>query len=139
LLGENIMLLFWVICALMVLFTLWFILPPLFERDAKTKTDEARAANLLVYQDQHRELEADLKTGLLSEAQYQQDKEEIERRLLDDATATDQTRSRPMLTRKVGYALAIALPIVVVLFYLAVGSPGQLDVEPPTRPAPVSR
>ena len=133
------MLLFWVICALMVLFTLWFILPPLFENDAKTKTDEARAANLLVYQDQHRELEADLKTGLLSEAQYQQDKEEIERRLLDDLTATDQTRSRPILTRKVGYALAIALPVAVVLFYLAVGSPRQLSVEPPTRPAPAIR
>ena len=133
------MLLFWVICALMVLFTLWFILPPLFENDAKTKTDEVRAANLLVYQDQHRELEADLKTGLLSEAQYQQDKEEIERRLLDDLTATDQTRSRPILTRKVGYALAIALPVAVVLFYLAVGSPRQLSVEPPTRPAPAIR
>jgi cytochrome c-type biogenesis protein CcmH len=137
--NENIMLLFWVICALMVLFTLWVILPPLFESDAKTKTDEARAANLLVYQDQHRELEADLKTGLLSKAQYEQDKEEIERRLLDDVTATDQIRSRPMLTRKAGYALAIALPVAVVLFYLAVGSPRQIDVEPPTRSAPVIR
>lgn len=133
------MLLFWVICALMVLFTLWFILPPLFESDAKTKTDEARAANLLVYQDQHRELEADLKSGLLSEAQYQQDKEEIERRLLDDITATDQTRSRPMVTRKIGYALAIALPVAVLLLYLAVGSPRLLNVEPQTRPAPAIR
>ena len=133
------MLLFWVICALMVLFTLWFILPPLFESDAKTKTGEARAANLLVYQDQHRELEADLKTGLLSEAQYQQDKEEIERRLLEDVTATDQTRSRPMVTRKIGYALAIALPVAVILVYLAVGSPRQLNVEPSTGPAPAAR
>jgi cytochrome c-type biogenesis protein CcmH len=133
------MLLFWVICALMVLFTLWFILPPFFQSDAKTKTDEARAANLLVYQDQHRELEADLKTGLLTEAQYQQDKEEIDRRLLDDVAASDGTRSRPMLTRKIGYALAIALPLAVVLLYLAVGSPRQLSVEPQTRPAPAVR
>jgi cytochrome c-type biogenesis protein CcmH len=133
------MLLFWIICALMVLFTLWFILPPLFQSDAKTKTDEVRAANLLVYQDQHRELEADLKTGLLSEAQYQQDKEELERRLLDDVATTDQTRSRPMITRKVGYALAIALPVAVVLFYLAVGTPQGLDVEPSTRTAPAAR
>jgi cytochrome c-type biogenesis protein CcmH len=132
------MLLFWIICALMVLFTLWFILPPLFQSDAKTKTDELRAANLLVYQDQHRELEADLKTGLLSEAQYQQDKEELERRLLDDVT-TDQAHSRPIITRKVGYALAIALPVAVVLFYLAVGSPRGLNVEPSTRSAPATR
>jgi cytochrome c-type biogenesis protein CcmH len=139
LLYKNIMLIFWIICALMVVISLWFILPPLFQKDARTKTDEARAANLLVYQDQHRELEADLKTGLLSQAQYEQDKEEIERRLLDDVAATDQTRARPMVTRKLGYALAIALPVAVILFYLAVGSPRQLDVEPSTRTAPATR
>jgi cytochrome c-type biogenesis protein CcmH len=133
------MLIFWIICALMVVISLWFILPPLFQSDAKTKTNEARAANLLVYQDQHRELEADLKTGLLSEAQYEQDKEEIERRLLDDVAATDQIRSRPMVTRKLGYALAIALPVAVILFYLAVGSPRQLNVEPSTPTAPATR
>ncbi len=123
----------------MLLFTLWFVLPPLFESNAKTKADEARAANLLVYQDQHRELEADLKSGLLSEAQYQQDKEEIERRLLDDLTASDEKRSRPMLARKIGYALAIALPVVVILVYLAVGSPRQINIEDATRPVPATR
>jgi cytochrome c-type biogenesis protein CcmH len=133
------MLIFWIICALMVVISLWFILPPLFQRDAKTETDEARAANLLVYQDQHRELEADLKTGLLSKAQYEQDKEEIERRLLDDVAATDKTRSRPMVTRKLGYVLAIALPVAVLLFYLAVGSPRQLDVDPSTPTPPATR
>jgi cytochrome c-type biogenesis protein CcmH len=132
------MLIFWIICGLMVLLTLWFVLPPLFQSDSKTKTNEVRAANLLVYQDQHRELEADLKTGLLSEAQYQQDKEELERRLLDDM-ATDQTHSRPMVTRKFGYALAIGLPIAAILFYLAVGSPSALNVEPANRIVPATR
>jgi len=133
------MLLFWIICALMVLFTLWFVLPPLFQSDPESTTDEARAANLLVYQDQHRELEADLKSGLLSEAQYQQDKEELERRLLDDMADTDHTRSRPMVTRKLGYLIAIALPIAVIAFYLAVGSPRALNVEPAGQIAPATR
>ena len=136
---DIIMLVFWIICALMVLLALWFVLPPLFQGEAKTKTDEARAANLLVYQDQHRELEADLKTGLLSDAQYQQDKEELERRLLDDVALSDKTNSRPMLTRKLGYALAIALPIAAILFYLAIGNPRAVDVEPATQSVPAAR
>lgn len=130
------MLLFWIICALMVLLTLWFVLPPLFQSDAKNKTNEIRAANLLVYQDQHRELEADLKTGLLSQTQYEQDKEELERRLLDDLAPTDETPSRPMVTRKLGYALAIALPLAVIIFYLAVGSPRAVDLQPSTQTVP---
>ena len=132
------MLIFWIICGLMVLLTLWFVLPPLFQSDPKSKTDKVRAANLLVYQDQDRELEADLKIGLLSEAQYQQDKEELERRLLDDM-ATEQAHARPMVTRKLGYALAIALPIAVILFYFAVGNPKALNVEPSNQVAPATR
>ena len=133
------MLLFWIICALMLLFMLWFVLPPLFQNEAQANSDEARAANLLVYQDQHRELEADLKTGLLSENQYQQDKEELERRLLDDVPARDHKSSRTMATRKIGYALAIALPVAVILFYLAVGNPRALDIGPGTQGAPAMR
>ena len=133
------MLLFWIICALMVVFTFWFVLPPLFQSDSSAKPDTARDANLLVYQDQHRKLEADLKTGLLSEAQYQKDKEELERRLLDDLAANDQSHTRRVTTRKLGYTLAVALPIAVIIFYLAVGNPAALNVAPASPAAPASR
>jgi len=86
------MLIFWFICAMMVLLALWFVLPALWQTGADAKTGDARAANLLVYQDQLRELAADLKSGLLSEAQYEQDKEELERRLLDDVGDGKQSR-----------------------------------------------
>ena len=78
------MVIFWFSCAMMVLLALWFVLPALWQTGPDAKTDDARTANLLVYQDQLRELAADLKTGLLSEAQYEQDKEELQRRLLED-------------------------------------------------------
>ncbi len=123
----------------MVLLTLWFVLPPLFARETKTRDDELRAANLLVYQDQHRELEADLKSGLLTEAQYQQDKEELERRLLDDVTQTGKRTSRSLTTRKLGYALAIAIPIVAIIFYLLVGSPRAVNLDSTTQSAPATR
>jgi cytochrome c-type biogenesis protein CcmH len=130
------MLIFFFICALMVLLALFLILPPLFESEAGENTDEARAANLLVYQDQLRELQADLKAGLLSEAQYEQDKEELERRLLEDVGTAKQSPGtfKKIATRKLGYAVAVAIPIAAILFYLVVGKPKALEPAPPPPP-----
>jgi cytochrome c-type biogenesis protein CcmH len=129
------MVIFWCICAMMVLMALWFVLPALWQTSADTKTDDARAANLLVYQDQLRELAADLKSGLLSEAQYEQDKEELERRLLEDVgDAKAKSPSKQLRSRALAYAIALAIPVVAIAFYFAVGNPNALNpnvVNPP--------
>lgn len=128
------MLIFFFIIALMVLLALFLILPPLFQGEAGADRDEARTANLLVYQDQLRELEADLKSGLLSQAQYEQDKEELERRLLEDVG--DAKRSiqagKKGAPRKLGYVIAVAIPVAAILFYFIVGHPKALDLRPST-------
>jgi cytochrome c-type biogenesis protein CcmH len=85
------MLLFWIICALLVLLALWFVLPAFLQPSKENKKDDRRAANLLVYQDQYQELETDLKNGLIAQEQYQQDKDELERRLLDDFGETSDS------------------------------------------------
>jgi cytochrome c-type biogenesis protein CcmH len=129
------MILFWFIAALMVLLALWFIVPALLQSSAETKTDDARAANLLVYQDQLREMETDLKTGLLSEAQYEQDKEELERRLLEDVGDASRTMvPRKTASRKLAYGVAIAIPVIAITFYLIVGNPKAID--PPAVESP---
>jgi cytochrome c-type biogenesis protein CcmH len=134
------MLLFWVICGLMTLLALWFVLPPLFAHAGSRKSDETRAANVLVYQDQCQELETDLRNGLIGEPEYQKEKEELERRLLAD-TETAKGASSPSTgtspaTRKVAYAVAAAIPIVAIAFYLIRGNPKALNPEtaPSTRP-----
>lgn len=121
---------------MMILLALWFILPALLQSSADAKVDTARAANLLVYQDQLRELEADLKAGLLSEAQYEQDKEEIERRLLEDVGEAQSAKaaSKKTISRKLAYVLAIALPIAAISFYLYVGNPKTLDPNVVNQP-----
>src|SRR5712691_5481979 len=78
------MLLFWIICGLMTLLALWFALPPLFAHAESRKSDEMRAANVLIYQDQCQELETDLRNGLIGEQEQLKEKEELERRLLAD-------------------------------------------------------
>src|SRR5687767_10422954 len=128
------MVIFWFICAMMVLLALWFVLPALWQT-ANPKTDDARGANLLVYQDQLRELAADLKSGLLSEAQYEQDKEELERRLLEDVgDGKAKSSAKQLRSRALAYAIAIAIPVAALTFYFVVGNPKALApnaVNPP--------
>lgn len=130
---------FFFICALMVLLALWLILPPLWQSASNAKVDDARSANLLVYQDQLRELQADLKTGLLTQTQYDQDKEEIERRLLEDVSDEKHSASPKMpADRRLAYAVAIFIPVAAILFYVFVGSPRLID-SPSVPPSTLQR
>lgn len=135
------MLVFWIVCALMILLALWFVLPPLFARTEGQKPDEIRATNLLVYQDQCQELETDLRNGLIGEPEYQKEKEELERRLLADIEIVKRPSSsaetQSPATRKVAYAVGALVPIVAISFYLTRGNPKGLDPQtaPSTMPA----
>jgi len=122
------MLTFWIIAALFMLFALWFVLPSLVQKADDDRGDDRRAANVLIYKDQFKEMEADLKNGLMSEEQYQQDKEELERRLLEDVNRpnSDSTAAGPS-TRKFAYGVGMAIPIGVIAFYFIVGNPKVLS------------
>ena len=127
------------ICVLMVLLALWLILPPLWQSAGDAQVEDARAANVLVYQDQLRELQTDLDTGLLTQAQYDQDREEIERRLLEDIGDEKRSQSpKTIATRRLAYAVAIFIPVAAIIFYVFVGSPKLIDPSP-TPPATLQR
>ena len=135
------MILFWVICAGLILIALAFVLPTALqdasESDATTAEDERKEANIAVYRDQLSELEADLHNGIVSEDQYAQDRDEIERRLLED-TATTKFKKKvtpPAVARNTAYLLGIGLPLVAVIFYLEVGSPKSIGEQPSVVPA----
>ncbi len=135
------MILFWVICAALIMFALAFVLPTALQRADEsnvTAEDERKKANIAVYRDQLSELETDLRNGIVSEEQYTQDRDEIERRLLED-TATSKkkkTVTAPNLTRNTAYLLGIGLPLVAVIFYLNVGSPKSISEAPQVSSAP---
>ena len=128
------MILFWVICAAMIMIALAFVLPPALQRSDETdvKTDDERKkANIAVYRDQLSELEADMRNGLVSEEQYAQDREEIERRLLDDisTTGTEEPAAGPMSVGKRALLFALVNPVMAAVYYLRFKK---------TAPAPVS-
>ena len=112
---------FWLVAAVMILIALAFVLPPLLQRDEKSNADEVKEANVAVYRDQLRELESDLHNGIVSQEQYNQDREEIERRLLQDLSDSSAAVKRskpPLAARNLAYVLGAALPVIAVLFYL---------------------
>ena len=132
------MLTFWIIAALFVLLALWFVLPALLQKPNQDEDVERREANVLVYKDQHRELEADLKSDLIGEKQYQDEKQELERRLLEDVSAKpDAAQSKAPARNGLAYGVAAFIPIGAVIFYLSVGNPKGIDAAnaPPTMPA----
>lgn len=131
------MILFWVICALLLLIALAFVLPPALQRseEADVKSDDERKqANIAVYRDQLSELEADMRNGIVAEEQFAQDREEIERRLLED-TAQDRSKkavAAPINARNTAYLLGLGIPFIAIIFYLKVGTPNLIE-----NPAPV--
>jgi cytochrome c-type biogenesis protein CcmH len=131
------MLTFWIIAALFVLLALWFILPALLQKPADDAQKFQREANVLVYKDQYRELEADLNAGLIGEPQYQQEKTELERRLLEDVEAkSEATAARTSTTNKFAYGITAFIPVAAIALYFVVGNPKGLD--PATAPPTVS-
>ena len=128
------MILFWAICALFILIALVFILPPALQRSEESDRageDERKQANIAVYRDQLSELKTDLQNGIVSEEQYAQDRDEIERRLLEDTNTAKSERktAAAVSARNTIYALGIGIPVVAVIFYLNVGNPKAVTNE----------
>lgn len=142
------MIIFWLICALMLAIALAFILPPLLQA-AKTveqisdeNDNSSREANVAIYRDQLAELEADLRNGIVAPEQYEHDRDEVERRLLEDVkpanarsvTPKPQTGSRGMV-----YAVVLCLPVLSVVLYLRIGNKNPVSASsPPTQSAAVN-
>jgi len=132
------MILFWLICAIFVAIALAFVLPPLLQTSLKTSPggddDQSRKeANVDIYRDQISELEADVANGIVSREQYQQDRDEIERRLLEDESDPDITAKAPEMkaTAATGrapvYAIAVGIPLIAIALYVQVGNPSAMS------------
>jgi cytochrome c-type biogenesis protein CcmH len=128
------MILFWLICAGLVAIALAFVLPTLLQGATVTDDADKERANLEVYRDQLSELDADLANGIVSPEQYRQDRDEIERRLLDDVSTTPEAPNKKSKAAAAGrgaaYAVCFGIPVVAVVLYLIVGTSAALSGVP---------
>lgn len=138
------MILFWLICIVLTAIALAFVMPPLWQRNAPRAAHNDKQANIEVYRDQLSELEADRDNGSISPEQYSIERDEIERRLLEDvasSTAQSETKTAPASGRRFAYALAVAIPVLAAGLYFKIGSPNTITASTalPSRQAAPNR
>jgi len=118
------MILFWVIGAALAALALVLVLRPFFF--VKREPGVSRGhANVSIYRDQLRELDADLAAGKLAAADYERARTELEARLLEEVV--EESAPRRGGTRVLTVAVALAVPLCAAALYFAVGNPGAVD------------
>ena len=123
---------FWLVAALLIVAALLFVLPPLFRSAADSQATRRAALNVSIYRDQLLEMTSDLENDVLSQEQYQQGREEIEQRMLDDvgdsdvSTEVGRVDARSKVT---AIAIAVIMPLAAVAWYMGLGTPEGLVPE----------
>ncbi len=123
------MTLFWVLCALLAAGVLALVLRPLVRGGAAAQVSR-REANIAVYRDQRRELDADLAAGKLAPDEHEKARAELEARLLEDVDAAAESAPAPRGSRRAAVALGVTVPVAALAIYLAVGLPAAVDAPP---------
>ena len=116
--------LFSVIGAALAAAALVLVLRPLLFRKKQPEVSRG-AANVSIYRDQLRELDGDLASGVLAQADYERARSELEARLLEDVVEEPALRRRN--ARSLTVALALAVPLCAAAVYIAVGNPAAID------------
>lgn len=113
----------WALIALAALAAIAALLWPLL-RPSATPQDRA-AYNVAVFQDQLKEVDRDLERGVLTPAEADAARLEIQRRIIaagkahDDAAVTDSPARRKLTAA----AIAVTVPALALAVYLSVGQP----------------
>ena len=128
------MTLFWLLSALLAALAVMFVVVPLLRQREGGRASH-RATNLAIHRDQLAEMDADLRAGTLSSDQYHKARRELEARLLEDVdAAAAEAPAAPQRGRAAAIVAGIAVPLIALGVYLAVGAPGAV-VAPAAPPA----
>ncbi|MCK6386664.1 MAG: c-type cytochrome biogenesis protein CcmI [Zoogloea sp.] len=119
---------FWISSGLLTLAVLAVLCWPLLRRHGGAGASR-KAINTAIYRDQLAELERDLASGALSQADYGSARDELERRVLEDVAADAATAApaSPRRLPRTALALAVTLPLAAALLYVVLGTPAALD------------
>jgi cytochrome c-type biogenesis protein CcmH len=119
------MIAFWLIGIVFIALAVLVVVVPLLRSRSGNRVLRSEA-NVAIYRDQLRELEADLRAGSLSSELYEQARREIEARLLEDLSRPDTAVVKHQKRRGAAIALALAIPLCAVGLYFIVGNPQAL-------------
>lgn len=108
-----------------------FILPPLWLGLRSTSKADRKEANLAIFRDQLAELAREKAEGSLAEADFEQARHELQRRLLEEVEPATTGGAAPAAmhgpSRKMAIVILVLLPILGLLGYGILGNPKALD------------
>jgi cytochrome c-type biogenesis protein CcmH len=120
---------FVVIAAAMAAVALLWVLPVLLRSRGVDGALQSRTSNLAIIKDQLAELESDLTAGTLSQQQYQQAREDIERRALEETRdAVAPAAAAPARARWTALVVAVSMPLCAAALYWQLGTPRALSL-----------
>ena len=118
------------IAALLTLLVVAWVVRPLLWSAAPTGIS-SQGVNTAIYRDQLLALDRDLAGGLISPADYEATKDEVQLRLLDDtaesATGAPQTRQHFWNGRRSAVAIALLFSLGAASLYSVLGAPGAIN------------
>jgi cytochrome c-type biogenesis protein CcmH len=121
--------LFYIYAALLLGVAAILVVPPLwFGQRKQVGIGDRKEMNLAIFGDHLADLERERSAGTLTEAEFAQAKDEIQRRMLDeiqpDGTAPSAEQGR---SRQTAIALLLLIPLLTITGYLLLGNPKALD------------
>jgi cytochrome c-type biogenesis protein CcmH len=127
--------LFSLVAVALVVAALAFVLPTLLRTRVRRETVARSEVSAQIYAQGIDELRQEVANNELAPADAQRAREELRRGLAEEAGRAPAADA-PSRTRRAAVVVGIALPLVAVAIYLAVGKPGALSGEAATE-APV--
>lgn len=117
---------FIIAATLLTLAILALLIYPLLRRKPANSATQSQL-NAAIYRDQMSELERDFAEGSLSAGDYAHDREELQRRLLEDANDAETPAAANGGGKRAALTLAVLLPCAAALLYVWLGSPNAID------------
>lgn len=114
---------FIVAAAVLALAAIAVLLRPFLGRASNAAGTTRQSLNAAIFRDQVAELERDRNAGSLAESEYQQSKDELQRRMLADTSVADAPAAALKTPRALLVTLAVAVPVCAALLYALLGNP----------------
>ena len=121
---------FVIYATLLIVVVAAFLLPPLWLGLRRNETKASRKeANLAVFRDQLSELERERTEGTLADADFDQARRELQRRLLEEVAPEAEEAGKATYgpSRKMAIVLLLLLSVLALAAYGILGNPKALD------------
>lgn len=134
------MIAFVIVATLMVAAALLAVLPSLLVRREAGVSDRA-AANVTLLRRALEDSDAELRSGAIDRAQWEQNRSEFERRVIEESQTADGAKSATTVAEKsprIALLIGILLPVLAIPLYVLLGEPRAVTGMTPGNEGPLS-